>query len=79
MEEKKTLKGFWNKNKKKIMKIGGIVVATVAGIFVVHKLTSGESGSEVLDMIGDGVEKVGEAAVDVGEAIGDAAQDLIGY
>lgn len=79
MEEKKTLKGFWVKNKKKILKIGGIVVATVAGIFVVHKLTSNSSGSEVIDMIGDGVEQIGETAVDVGEAIGEAAQDLIGY
>lgn len=79
MEEKKTLKGFWVKNKKKILKIGGIVVATVAGIFVVHKLTSNGSGSEVIDMIGDGVEQIGETAVDVSEAIGEAAQDLIGY
>lgn len=79
MEKKKTLKGFWVKNKKKILKIGGIVVATVAGIFVVRKLTSNGSGSEMIDMIGDGVEQIGETAVDVGEAIGEAAQDLIGY
>lgn len=79
MKEKKTLKDFRVKNKKKILKIVGIVVATVAGIFVVYKLTSNGSGSEVIDMIGDGVEQIGETAVDVGEVIGEAAQDLIGY